>query len=138
MPSSVHGEKNDQHLQYKAIYAIMVYVTLFQKSILGGFFMKRRVKLLFGRFLQIGSLILGAYFIFYLFGYIPVSKIIIAFKEGGALSIIWETLCQITILLFGFWCSLLGAVIVFNIGCKIVVDNRKLSANKDEYEYRGF
>lgn len=100
--------------------------------------MKRRVKLLFGRFLQIGSLILGAYFIFYNFGYIPISKIIIAFKEGGVLSIIWETLCQTAILLFGFWCSFFGAAIVFNIGCKIVVDNRKLSSSKDEDEYGGF
>ncbi len=100
--------------------------------------MKRRVMLLLGRFLQIGSLILGAYFIFYNFGYIPISKILIAFKEGGALSIICETLFQTAILLFGFWCSFFGAAIVFNIGCKIVVNNKKQSASKDEDEYGGF
>lgn len=100
--------------------------------------MKRRVMLLLGRFLQIGSLILGAYFIFYNFGYIPISKILIAFKEGGALSIICETLFQTAILLFGFWCSFFGAAIVFIIGCKIVVNNRKQSASKDEDEYGWF
>lgn len=101
--------------------------------------MKRRVKLLFGRFLQIGSLVLGAYFIFYNFGYIPISQIIIAFKEGGTLFImLGEILFQSTILLFGFWCSFFGAAIVFKIGCIIVEYNRKLSSSKDEDEYGGF
>lgn len=100
--------------------------------------MERRVMLLLGRFLQIGSLILGAYFILYLFGYIPISKILIAFKEGGVFHVIWVTFWQVVILLFGFWCSFFGSVFVFHVGCTIVENNRKLSSSKDEDEYGGF